>query len=182
MRLGGQPGLAGCPGASYSGGLGHQGPSRPGPGWGEQLGEYEGRQGPATAADGFCQMGRPALNGRHNPGPRFAPELPAPRGAQAIELSQLLLQLGSNPLRQPQRRPAPIPAGSSQIPEGPLLAKQTALAELADLNLQPAPGTRRHQGHTPTDPSGGGVNKQRTCHGEDRQRTAQPGAARTRGA
>ena len=83
---------------------------------------------------------------------------------------------------QPQGRPAPIPAGGREIPERPLLAKKTALANLADLNLQPAPGNRRHQGHMPTDPFGCGANKQRTCHGADRQRTAQPGAARTRGA
>ena len=46
----------------------------------------------------------------------------------------------------------------------------------------PAPGTGRHQDHTPADAFGGGANKQRTCHGEDRQWTTQPGAGRTRGA
>ena len=75
------------------------------------------------AAYCFCQMGRPASNGRHSPVPEFRPELPTPRGALVIDLSQLLLQLGLNSLRQTQGRPAPIPAGGGEIPEGPLLAQ-----------------------------------------------------------
>ena len=134
------------------------------------------------AADRYGQPGQPALIVSNSPWPGFTLELPIPRGALAIELSQMLLQLGLNSFRQAQGWPAPIPAGGREIPEGSLLAQQTALAELADLNLQPAPGTRRHQGHTPTNPFGGGANKERTYHVEDRQRTAQPGAARTRGA
>jgi len=134
------------------------------------------------AADRFCQMGRPAPNGRHSQGPGLRPELPTPRGGLVMELSQRLLQLERKCLRQTQGRPAPIPAGGREIPEVPLLTQQAPSAELAYFQLQPAPRTRWHQGHRPTNPFGGGANKQRTCHGEDRQRTTQLGAARTRGA
>jgi hypothetical protein len=38
-------------------------------------------------------------------------------GGMVTELNQLLLQLGLNSFRQTQRRPAPIPADSCQIPD-----------------------------------------------------------------
>ena len=97
------------------------------------------------AADRYGQPGQPAPNGRNRLGPGFRLELPIPRGALAIELSQLLLQLGLNSFRQTQRRPAPIPAGGSQIPERPLLAQQAPLAEfvISSSNQRPeADGTR----------------------------------------
>ena len=74
-----------------------------------------------------------------------------------IELNQLLLQLGINSFRQPQGRPAPIPAGSWPTPESPLLAQQAAWADLADLNLQPTPGTERHQATCQRIPLGVGL-------------------------
>ena len=38
-----------------------------------------------------------------------------------------------------QRGTTSIPTGGREIPEGPLLAQQAALADFADLDLQPAP-------------------------------------------
>ncbi len=182
MGLGGQPGLAGCPGTKCSGSFCEQGSSWPGRRDHEQLTQEGSGQGPAMAADRYGQPGQPAPNGRNSPRPGFRLELPIPRGALAIELSQRPLQLRSESFRQTYGWPAPIPTGSREIPEHPLPAQETPIADLADLQLQPTPGTRRHQGHRPTNPFGSGANKQRTCHGIGRQRTAQPGAARTRGA
>lgn len=87
------------------------------------------------AADRYGQPGQPAPNGRNSPGPGFRPELPASRGALAIKLNERLLQLDRNCFGQGQWGPASIPAGNREIPERPLLAKQTALADLADLDF-----------------------------------------------
>ena len=91
------------------------------------------------AADRYGQPWQPAPNGRNSPAPGFRLELPIPRGALAIELSQLLLQLSRNCFGQGQGWTAPIPASTREIPERPLLTQQAPSADLTDLDFKPAP-------------------------------------------